>query len=806
MRIVILLVLVLVTATPQARLATSVALPITIDRSGHAEQFKSYDSYGNQDTNPLFDLGSWHGFTQPKTAKFYGSFTGPMIIAQEYPVNLAARLEQLSISNSITGQTFNFNQAKRQFSSPAGKLIQRYQWPELTLDISLQFVTSRSAIIQSVFINRSQQPLALNIEWQGQLNMHWDKENAIAQKLKNWQPQLSTNKVGVDITLPMANQTWHLMFSQGASYQIKRSLVTDTNINQMQQSYRSTAQIKLAKGQSYRITTSQSYWHNQQEKILQQAHIDKLITHPITAALAIKQSTQRWKKYLSQGINKHSLVPKHIAVKAIETLNGNWRSRAGALTRDVVTPSVTARWFNGAWAWDTWKHAYAMASFNPQIAKENILAMFDYQVLADDPLRSQDHGMVVDAIFYNKDTARGGHGGNWNERNTKPPLATWAVWQLYQQTQDKALLQTLFPKLQAYHRWWYRNRDHNGNGLVEYGATKHRYHNNEQGELSFRVKCVDKPVPVFTSGCEIQTAQWLSCHSMALYNQVLDDATYQQLDIGAQHGAGWESGMDNAARFGFINQSQLQTYAEKHYQGNIKIARQDWQVRFFKNKNPQGQLISFTINQESVELNTYLADEKRLFSKIANELGNNVLAAQYHNAAKKLNQRINQCFFDENSGFYYDRQITAKPTKNCDGKLLTQRGRGPEGWSPLWANIATPKQAKRVVQVMLDPNEFNTLIPLGTASQTNPAYHPDIYWRGRVWLDQVYFGLVALKNYGYHKQANSLLTKLLNNAQGLKGQGAIRENYHPITGAVQGATNFSWSAAHLYMLHREFSD
>jgi putative isomerase len=41
-----------------------------------------------------------------------------------------------------------------------------------------------------------------------------------------------------------------------------------------------------------------------------------------------------------------------------------------------------------------------------------------------------EKGMVVDAIFYNQDIARGGDGGNWNERNTKPPLASWAVGQL----------------------------------------------------------------------------------------------------------------------------------------------------------------------------------------------------------------------------------------------------------------------------------------------------------------------------------------------------------------------------------------
>ncbi len=44
----------------------------------------------------------------------------------------------------------------------------------------------------------------------------------------------------------------------------------------------------------------------------------------------------------------------------------------------------------------------------------------------------------------------------------------------------------------------------------------------------------------------------------------------------------------------------------------------------------------------------------------------------------------------------------------------------------------------------------------------------------------------------------------LNNAEGLAGSGPIRENYNPETGAMQGASNFSWSSAHLYMLYRNF--
>ncbi len=62
----------------------------------------------------------------------------------------------------------------------------------------------------------------------------------------------------------------------------------------------------------------------------------------------------------------------------------------------------------------------------------------------------------------------------------------------------------------------------------------------------------------------------------------------------------------------------------------------------------------------------------------------------------------------------------------------------------------------------------------------------------------------GLENYGYRSDAEALVNKLFNNAEGLAGSGPIRENYNPETGAMQGASNFSWSSAHLYMLYRNF--
>lgn len=784
--------------------ANSSGIENLIDRSGSPNAHQEFDKYGNQKFNPLFDAGSWHGFLLPEQKQDFGAFTGPMIIAEEYGVFVARKLEQIQLFDLTRNQVINLSalQSKR-FSKP-GSLHQRYFNDELQFNLDLYFVGNRTALIATEIVNLTNQAKDLRLTWQGQLLTDWQQDKPLSATVPDWQRNITQSEGLIEIEFGRVRSTWNMMLSGSSKLIIQRQQETKNQLNQSQLSYQSIANIQVQANSNKRIFSTISYVHNEGEANELRPKLANYIT---SAKQHIQAHQKRWQQYLAPTV-KLAERQKQVAQKSIETLIGNWRSAAGALKHDGVSPSVTARWFNGFWAWDSWKHVYALAEFNPELAKQNMLTMFDYQVSADDELRPQDSGMVIDAIFYNKDVKRAGDGGNWNERNTKPPLATWAVWNLYQQTQDVDFIKTLLPKLEAYHDWWYRNRDHNGNGLIEYGATKHRYHNNEAGELSFSAQLTNSAAEKYKSNCQLNKQDWYTCTGLTSYEQLLDTGDYLKLDIGAQHGAGWESGMDNAARFGFINEQQLSDYANKHHKGNIEAARKDWQVRFFENRDEQGQLLGFSINQESVELNSYLALEKQLLGKMNQLVGKPIKAKQYRKQAEKLGKLINQCFYHPKSQFYYDRLISGGDLSQgqCEGKLLVQRGMAPEGWSPLWAGIATKEQAAAVVSNMLSEQNFNLTVPFPTAAATNPAYDQDIYWRGRVWLDQFYFAVKALKNYGYDKEAKQAVAKLLENAEGLTQANSIRENYNPVTGQMQGATNFSWSAAHLLMLMLEHEE
>ncbi|MBN2652508.1 MAG: hypothetical protein JXR63_08995 [Spirochaetales bacterium] len=229
---------------------------------------------------------------------------------------------------------------------------------------------------------------------------------------------------------------------------------------------------------------------------------------------------------------------------------------------------------------------------------------------------------------------------------------------------------------------------------------------------------------------------------------------------GTMQATRWESGWDNAARF-----------------DNRKIV---------KNKNG-----GYSADIESVDLNSYLYREKIAIAVIAEQIGKNEDAKRYREDAAKIKELINNLMFDQTAGFYCDIDLTTKKSIGT---------REASGWLPLWAGVADNEKAEKVKETILE--EFNTTIPFSTLSPKDDRFMKgDSYWRGPVWIDQVYFGLSGLKRYGYDREAEILIDKILRNTEGLTDPSfSIYENYNPLTGKAMCASRFSWSAAHFLMI------
>lgn len=609
------------------------------------------------------DLGAWHGFGLPDSANYYGGFTGPFIIANNTWVSKC--LAQLSFENA-DGTGFDFSSCNKPLLNfYPGLLNQSFKQNGISVSMSLFFISGRTAVVRIEIVNQSGKDARLYKKWAG-------RSLVKKSKLVN---------DGNEINLVFEGNDFF------ACIDFNEKVETSISADGLSYTSRSVQPLVIRSGTSCNFSFFQSFYFNQGEL---QAETSVKENDPSGSDTYLDNNKKRWNAYL-ENLEINKTPYPHLAVKALITLITNWRSPAGALVHEGLFPSYHYIDFHGFWAWDSWKQVVALSRFAPELAENQIRAMFDYQDAS---------GMVADCVF--RDTLQEAV----NRRDTKPPLASWAVLEVFEQTGDTGFVKEMLPKLLKYHAWWYANRDHDQNGLCEYGSTD-----------------------------------------------------------GTRIAAAWESGMDNAVRFDHAVMVQ---------------------------NNPS----AWSLNQESVDLNCYLYAEKKQLATLLSISGDTVKAREFANRADELCSVIRKMFYDEQSGFFYDIDLDTK-------KAITVQG--PEGWIALWTRVATPEQARKIAEVIMDTAKFNTFMPFPTLARNHPKFNPeDGYWRGPVWLDQAYFAIEGMRKYGYSKEADLLCTKLIENAEGLaSGSAPIRENYHPTTGKGLNAYHFSWSAAHYLLLIKD---
>jgi putative isomerase len=616
------------------------------------------------------DQGAWfaYGFLPDQQQEF--GFAGPYIMTEDNGVWSSSALCQLHITNLETQQKIKFDSISSSQNSYLSHLQQSYENESFRLDQKLFFSSAHSAFIQTCLTNKTNQNISIKMEWNGFSFLpsltFFALENGFS---------IQSEKSTAEAYVSFWNQNIENLSIEDSSYTI------------------TLKEYQLKAGEKIELLTSQSFifpeydWESEQINLLNQAkNIEAFLKDRIT------EKQQQLSYLYSKLKNEYqSEVYKNLMNKCILTLQNNWRVPVGELKHAGLFPSYHYQWFHGFWAWDSWKHAAALAQYHPELAKDQIKVMYDYM---------DEDGFIMDCIY--RDTSIEKH----NDRNTKPPLSAWAVWKVFEQDGDLSFLEEVYPKIVRQHQWWYQNRDHDKDGICEYGCTD-----------------------------------------------------------GSLVAAKWESGMDNA-------------------------------VRFDGSEILQNSETAWSLNQESVDLNAYLYLEKNYLAQIAHQLGLAEQADNFEQESSKLKSQIQNQFFDKESGWFYDTTIDGK---SCI-KIM-----GCEGWIPLWAGVAERSQAEAVVNSMMNPDNFNQYVPLQTLSASEPLYFPNHgYWRGPVWIDQSYFGIVGLKNYGFKKEAFELTKKILHHSQGLLENGpSIRENYHPNSGEGMEAENFSWSAAHILLLLME---
>ena len=610
------------------------------------------------------DFGAWHGFAFiPDSVGMAGGFSGPMSMASNYAVGSYTAVASVVV-DGVLQEVTNAIVEKSYFP---GRMIQSFTWETLTLTLEIVFVNNRTSLLRTRVRNTGG-PKEVKIIYEGSFFTQY------------FQGQVIDGRT-VYLEFPATKCCFEIEAGEGC-----HAVVRDGK-------YRFETEVsKFGRGEEREdMFVYSAYFNDEPEHV----------KHPVLEGNPFEESepffemaAHRWERYIEKLFENKSelftdLKYRRVAVKCLMTLMANWRSAAHDLLHDGGYPSYWG-FSTGFWSWDSWKIAAAIGHWEPELAKDHVRALFDYQT---------EEGMIPDFVSRIKYIN--------NLRDTKPPLASWAVEEIYDADGDLAFVEEMFDRLLRYHNWWYAYRDVDQNGLCEYGAT---------------------------------------------------DGTLQA--------AAWESGMDNAVRFD--------------------------STEMLKGELPK----AWSMSQESVDLNTYLYDEKMTLARFARLLNRDELANQLEKDAGILADRIRQIMFDDENGYFFDVRLKSHA-------LIPVYG--PEGWLPLWAGVANQKQADQVRNIMMDVNRFNSFVPLGTLDLSHPRLEPERgYWRGPVWLDQAYFGIRGLRNYGYDKEANELTLKILNNCQGLLGDQPVHENYNPLTGEALNAPHFGWSSAHLLLMMFEY--
>ena len=584
------------------------------------------------------DAGSWMGFTLPQKDHWVNGFCGPFSLdmnRRQWMAQSAVTVRYADQANVIftPDSTCYFpGELYLSASSEEGKIIQRLNF----LDASTALLRIHSDAGKELSLTASQ--------WGKEIQVQTDQNTVIAR--------------------------------HPSSEIVALTFTPDVSVKGTDNNY----QAKI-NGSEHDTYVAISFYTGEKELSagLQKAQL--ALSNPQEG---LKANKERWEGYLTKILRK-DMKPEYdrIAVKAVVTLISNWRTHRGGLLHEGIVPSHAAYYFVGFWAWDTWRFSAALAKFDPELAKDNIRAMFDYQ---------QPDGMIIDCIY--TDPAEN------NARDSKPPLVSWAVDEIFTHTNDTAFISEMYPQLMAYYKWWYNKRDHNRNGMCEYGSTD-----------------------------------------------------------GTLEAAAWESGMDNAIRFD--------------------------DAKMLKNNGAED---AWSMDQESVDLNAYLALECKLLKKFASILGVTFDGPDY-------SSQVADYFFDKEKGFFFDRRLK-------DGSFIQEPG--CEAYTPLWTEVATADQVKAMLPLLTDTAKFSTYIPFPTVAADNPKYNPRGYWRGPIWLDQTYFAIRGLRNYGYNKMADEYTLQVFDRLQGLKEGAPIHENYGTHTGELLKAPHFSWSSSHLLMLYDDY--
>jgi putative isomerase len=207
----------------------------------------------------------------------------------------------------------------------------------------------------------------------------------------------------------------------------------------------------------------------------------------------------------------------------------------------------------------------------------------------------------------------------------------------------------------------------------------------------------------------------------------------------------------------------------------------------------------------SIYLNCLMYKELRALAYLCERLNMSEIATLYQRDADELKESIQKHCWDERDGFFYSVDLNLLPFEakpfSGDPRLILHSGYPRDydcliqrlgvwsGFLALWAGVATPEQATRIVNEHFKNTEtFNAPYGVRTLSKLEKMYNvrasgnPSL-WSGPIWGVSNYMVFRGLVDYGFKAEARELAEKTIRLfGRDLERFGALHEYYLPESG------------------------
>jgi putative isomerase len=152
------------------------------------------------------------------------------------------------------------------------------------------------------------------------------------------------------------------------------------------------------------------------------------------------------------------------------------------------------------------------------------------------------------------------------------------------------------------------------------------------------------------------------------------------------------------------------------------------------------------LDAADVGLNALLVVDAEVLADWAKHLGDRATADRLLQRAAALRQRIADRLWDSSRRIFANRRWS--------GDFV--RSLAPTSFYPLLADAADPQQQRDLCAALADPAKFGGKWRLPSVTRDDPAYHDNVYWRGRIWPPLNYLTYQGLKRAGLDDIAASL--------------------------------------------------